>query len=124
MLLCRISFTAGQPPEQHRAFLPAPHLKPTLKYLCSQGPLEVCHFLPLISGKSVLQVQSDAKLPVDPEEYVASFRPELAEAVVAWASGQPFAEAWKRSGTFEVLFLSPLCHRGLRPAYGLCAACK
>ena len=36
------------------------------------------------AARRIAQVIQDARLPIDPEEYVNSFKPQLMEAVLAW----------------------------------------
>ena len=43
----------------------------------------------------------DAKLGLDVEEYVASFRTDLADALAAWSRGARFAEIMKMTDVFE-----------------------
>lgn len=52
-------------------------------------------------ARRVGKVAQECRLPLDPEEYVASFRPELMEAVAAWYRGLRFAEVLKLSTAFE-----------------------
>ncbi len=47
------------------------------------------------------QVAADARMGLDVEEYVASFRPDLADAVFQWCRGASFAEIAKLSHVFE-----------------------
>ena len=49
-----------------------------------------------------MQVATDAKMGVDVEEYVASFRTDLCDAVAAWSRGAKFAEIMKMTDVFEV----------------------
>lgn len=53
------------------------------------------------AAKRVGQVSSESKLPIDVDEYVASFRPELMEASAAWYRGVKFSEVLKLSNAFE-----------------------
>ena len=48
-----------------------------------------------------VQVAMDAKMGVDVEEYVASFRTDLCDAVAAWSRGAKFAEIMKMTDVFE-----------------------
>jgi hypothetical protein len=47
------------------------------------------------------QVAAEARMGLDVEEYVASFRPDLADALFQWARGASFAEVAKLSHVFE-----------------------
>lgn len=48
-----------------------------------------------------VQVAADARMGLDVEEYVASFRPDLADAVFQWCRGASFAKIAKLSHVFE-----------------------
>ena len=50
----------------------------------------------------VAQVATDAKMGLDVEEYVTSFRTDLCDAVAAWSRGAKFAEIMKMTDVFEV----------------------
>ena len=55
---------------------------------------------------------------VDVEEYVASFRTDLCDAVAAWSRGAKFAEIMKMTDVFEAR--APPAHRlGCTPADSL-----
>jgi ATP-dependent RNA helicase DOB1 len=47
-------------------------------------------------------VSADCKLQVDVDEFVSKFRPELMDAVAAWAGGSSFRELMKMIQVFEV----------------------
>jgi ATP-dependent RNA helicase DOB1 len=45
-------------------------------------------------ARIIAKVSQEAKLNLNEEEYVQSFKYQLMEVVLAWASGKPFAEIW------------------------------
>ena len=49
-----------------------------------------------------VQVSADSKLGLDVEEYVASFRTDLCDALAAWSKGAKFADIMKMTDVFEV----------------------
>ncbi|KAJ3184745.1 ATP-dependent RNA helicase mtr4 [Irineochytrium annulatum] len=53
------------------------------------------------TAKRVAKVSVECKLPVDEEEYIASFCPELMEVVMAWCKGSKFADVCKMTDAFE-----------------------
>jgi ATP-dependent RNA helicase DOB1 len=53
------------------------------------------------AARRVGKAGAEAGLSLDVAEYVDSFRPELADALAAWAGGARFSEALKASGVFE-----------------------
>lgn len=70
--------------------------------------------MPVMLSPLSWQVAVDAKLGVDVEEYVASFRADLADALAAWSRGARFAEIMKMTDVFEARCcgLSPVCCGG------------
>ena len=44
---------------------------------------------------------AEAKLPVEEEEYVQSFRPQLMDVVNLWTQGAPFSQICKMTDAFE-----------------------
>ena len=53
------------------------------------------------SARRIARVSLDSKLPVDEEEYVQSFRPDLMDIVASWAAGARFADICKMTTIFE-----------------------
>ncbi|KAI8809036.1 rRNA-processing arch domain-containing protein [Cladochytrium replicatum] len=53
------------------------------------------------SARRIAKVSQESKLPVDEEEYVQSFRPELMEVVYAWCQGAKFSQIMKMTTVFE-----------------------
>lgn len=46
---------------------------------------------------------AEAKLEIDEDAYVESFRPHLMDVVYSWCSGATFAEVLKKTDVFEGL---------------------
>ncbi len=63
-----------------------------------QGPLGALHE----AARRVARVAADARMAVDVEDYVASFKADLVDAVTAWCRGARFAEVLKMCDVFEV----------------------
>lgn len=61
------------------------------------GPLRVMQD----SARKIARVAIEAKLDLDEEEYVESFRPHLMDVVHAWCSGAPFSQICKMTDVFE-----------------------
>lgn len=53
------------------------------------------------SARRIAQVVSEAKLPIEEDLYVSSFKPHLMDVVHAWASGAPFSQLCKMTDVFE-----------------------
>ena len=49
----------------------------------------------------IAKVLAEAKLPVEEEEYVQSFRPQLMDVVNLWTQGAPFSQICKMTDAFE-----------------------
>jgi ATP-dependent RNA helicase DOB1 len=45
-------------------------------------------------ARVVAKISQESKLPVNEEEYLATFKSELMEVVFAWCKGTSFAEIW------------------------------
>jgi DSHCT (NUC185) domain len=54
-----------------------------------------------VAARRVGRVAVDSKLALDVEDYVASFRPDLMEAMVAWYRGTRFADVYKMNDIYE-----------------------
>jgi ATP-dependent RNA helicase DOB1 len=52
-------------------------------------------------AKTIAQISVESRLPIVPDEYVNSFKPELSEAVFRWCNGASFAELCKMCDVFE-----------------------
>jgi len=52
-------------------------------------------------AKTIAQISVESRLPIVPDEYVNSFKPELSEAVFKWCNGASFAELCKMCDVFE-----------------------
>lgn len=55
------------------------------------GPLRVMQE----AARRIAKVAIESKLPVVEDEYVASFKPELMDAVYSWCNGAKFSEIAK-----------------------------
>jgi ATP-dependent RNA helicase DOB1 len=53
------------------------------------------------TARRVAKVSQEAKLTLDEEEYVESFRPNLMDIVHAWCNGATFAHVCKMTDVFE-----------------------
>uniref|UniRef100_UPI00358E6646 exosome RNA helicase MTR4 n=1 Tax=Myxine glutinosa TaxID=7769 RepID=UPI00358E6646 len=53
------------------------------------------------SARRIAKVSAEAKLQVDEEDYLASFRPDLMEVVFSWANGASFAQICRMTDAFE-----------------------
>ena len=53
------------------------------------------------SARRIAKVSAEAKLPVEEEEYVQSFRPHLMDVVNLWTQGAPFSQICKMTEVFE-----------------------
>ncbi|KAK9840731.1 hypothetical protein WJX81_000998 [Elliptochloris bilobata] len=62
-----------------------------------QGPLAALRE----AARRIGKVAAEARMGLDVEEYVASFRPDLADALFQWCRGASFAEIAKLSHIFE-----------------------
>lgn len=52
-------------------------------------------------ARRIAKVSAEAKLPVDEESYLNSFRPNLMDVVYTWAKGANFAQICKMTDVFE-----------------------
>ncbi|XP_077980932.1 exosome RNA helicase MTR4-like isoform X2 [Glandiceps talaboti] len=53
------------------------------------------------SARRIAKVSSEAKLDIDEEDYVESFKPHLMDVCFAWANGSNFAQICKMTDVFE-----------------------
>lgn len=53
------------------------------------------------AARRIAQVSTECKLPLNPEEYVQQFRPELMDVVYAWCKGAKFAKVCRMTDIFE-----------------------
>ncbi|XP_071490338.1 exosome RNA helicase MTR4-like [Diadema antillarum] len=53
------------------------------------------------TARRIAKVSAEAKLDIDEEDYVMSFKSTLMEVVYAWASGSSFSQICKMTDTFE-----------------------
>ncbi|XP_031551910.1 exosome RNA helicase MTR4-like [Actinia tenebrosa] len=53
------------------------------------------------SARRIAKVSQEAKMDLDIEEYVESFRPHIMDVVFAWANGSSFAQICKMTDIFE-----------------------
>jgi len=53
------------------------------------------------SARRIAQVISDARIQIDPEEYVNQFQPQMMDVVFQWCKGAKFAEICKMTDIFE-----------------------
>ncbi|EIE21291.1 antiviral helicase [Coccomyxa subellipsoidea C-169] len=53
------------------------------------------------AARRVAKVSADSKMGLDVEEYVASFRTDLCDALAAWSKGAKFADIMKMTDVFE-----------------------
>ncbi|XP_070563794.1 exosome RNA helicase MTR4-like [Ptychodera flava] len=53
------------------------------------------------SARRIAKVSDEAKLDIDEEDYVDSFRPHLMDVCFAWANGASFAQICKMTDVFE-----------------------
>lgn len=56
----------------------------------------------LETARRVGKVAEECKLPIDVEDYVGSFRPDLMDVMAAWYRGAKFADVLKMTEIFEV----------------------
>ncbi|KAM0755249.1 antiviral helicase [Meredithblackwellia eburnea MCA 4105] len=61
------------------------------------GPLRVMQE----AARRIAKVAIESKLPVVEDEYVASFKPELMDAVFSWCNGAKFSDICKMTDVFE-----------------------
>lgn len=59
------------------------------------------HGTPQECAKRIAKVSADAKLEVDEDTYLSSFKPHLMDVVYAWANGGTFAQICKMTDVFE-----------------------
>lgn len=52
-------------------------------------------------AKRIAKVSAEAKLEIDEENYLNSFRPNLMDVVHTWANGATFAHICKMTDVFE-----------------------
>lgn len=53
------------------------------------------------TARHIAKVSNEAKLNIDEETYVSSFRPHLMDIVHAWANGASFAQVCRMTSVFE-----------------------
>jgi superfamily II RNA helicase len=53
------------------------------------------------TARRIARVSKEAKLEIDEEEYVTSFKPNMMDVVHAWCSGASFFEICKMTDIFE-----------------------
>lgn len=53
------------------------------------------------SARRIGKVSEEAKLQVDVETYVESFKPHIMDVVFAWANGASFSQICKMTDAFE-----------------------
>lgn len=53
------------------------------------------------SARRIGKVSEEAKLEIDVETYVESFRPHIMDVVFAWANGASFSQICKMTDVFE-----------------------
>lgn len=53
------------------------------------------------TARRIAKVSIEAKLPINEEEYVQLFRPELMDVVYAWCQGAKFSQICKMTDVFE-----------------------
>ncbi|GAA5841393.1 hypothetical protein JCM5353_007119 [Sporobolomyces roseus] len=61
------------------------------------GPLRVMQE----AARRIAKIAIESKLPLVEDEYVASFKPELMDAVFSWCNGAKFSEICKMTDVFE-----------------------
>lgn len=61
------------------------------------GPLRVMQE----AARRIAKISIESKLPIVEDEYVASFKPELMDAVFSWCNGAKFSEICKMTDVFE-----------------------
>lgn len=52
-------------------------------------------------AKRIAKVSAEAKLEIDEETYLSSFKPHLMDVVHTWATGATFAHICKMTDVFE-----------------------
>lgn len=57
-------------------------------------------------AKRIAKVSAEAKLEIDEENYLNSFRPNLMDVVYTWANGANFAHICKMTDVFEGMLIS------------------
>lgn len=62
-----------------------------------QEPLKIMQGL----AKRIANVSKEANLDLDPEEYMAKFKPNLMDVVFAWSRGASFMEVCKQTDAYE-----------------------
>lgn len=55
-------------------------------------------------AKRIAKVSAEAKLEIDEETYLSSFKPHLMDVVYTWATGATFAHICKMTDVFEGTF--------------------
>ena len=53
------------------------------------------------TARRIVKVCQESKLPIDEEDYVKSFRPEMMDICYAWCQGAPFSQICKMTDIFE-----------------------
>ena len=62
---------------------------------------EHCPFILQESARRIGKVSEEAKLEIDVETYVESFKPHIMDVVFAWANGASFSQICKMTDAFE-----------------------
>lgn len=83
-----------------QAFLLVRHLN-LLKHITN-----LKYFILKECAKRIAKVSAEAKLEIDEENYLNSFRPNLMDVVYTWANGANFAHICKMTDVFEGMFVS------------------
>lgn len=52
-------------------------------------------------ARRIAKVSNECKLPIDVEDYVSSFRPDLMEVVFTWCKGAKFSKVCKMTSVYE-----------------------
>ncbi|KAG1523948.1 hypothetical protein G6F52_004600 [Rhizopus delemar] len=53
------------------------------------------------TARRIAKVATECKMPLDEEEYVAKFKPELMDVVFAWCQGAKFSQICKMTTVYE-----------------------
>jgi len=53
------------------------------------------------SARRIAKISEEAKMEIDTDEYVESFKPQMMDAVYAWSTGSTFADICKMTDVFE-----------------------
>jgi len=74
-------------------------------------------------ARRIAEVQSEADIPVDVQEYVDKFRPDLMEVVLLWCRGSKFKDICDVTSVFEGSIVRSV-RREVELMRQLCTACK